>query len=447
MKKQQRQGSIPLVMLVVMVLAAGAGASLFLSQSTARMEYRFGLKTQASALAQSAVEEVLVRLQNGSAGWDSDMAARFAFNANSTQAVADVLAEKDIAVTIHPVEVMGRLAEAPNDPAAAADFNRLMQLGPYFDSDSLKAKMGGNIGRWSEDIVNQPWYEANLIAIGNKPLEQYLQEDLPPAGNLEDIQYQGIGNYLNKYSNYWDRDPGQFDENTGNRVAEEFAALNGGTEPGALPVVTDWRNLSDDPSTIDGTRTTALNAFADQWTKAMEAVGEHVQNRVDGCDGDQRYGLGALFSSFVLDGPADNNADEEEAFVETSDEQLEYKSHLVSLATEVEIEAAGVKTRQQYQAHRLVSSMNATAAVSKMRDQTMLYMMYLYNFTPQDLLWLQANREEFANSFQISKAADGSWTMKSMPGLHGPLYNRHGDLSGKRISSLGTSCLAKTRES
>ena len=432
-KKQQRRGSTPLVRLVVMVLAVGAGASLFLSQSTARMEHRFGLKTQAAALAQSAVEEVMVRLQNGSAGWDSEEQTRFVFEPKSTKAVAMQLPE-GINATIYPVQIMGRLAEAPNNPADAADFANLMQLGPYFGSEALKAKMGGTIGRWSTEMKNDPTF-AN-ISVGTESLQAYVDQNLPDTpGN---VAYQGIDDYLGQYGNeYWDRNPGDFDENTGDEVAKAFEEITPLTED------TTWTTASLDTPTHS---TTELTAFADQWEKAMEAVGEHVQNRIDGCDGDKRYGLGALFSSFVLDGPADNNADEEEAFVETSDEQLEYKSYLVSLATQVEIESAGVKTRQEYQAHRLASSMDATVAVSKMRDQSMLYLMYTYNLTPQDFQWLVDNDPRWFQAMVIEEPTPGQFQMKAMPNFHGALYARHGDLSGKVLSSLGTTCLAKTKE-
>jgi hypothetical protein len=441
MKKQQRRGSIPLVMLVVMVLAVGAGASLFLSQSTARMEYRFGLKTQASALAQSAVEEVMVRLQNGSAGWDSEAQSRFVFDPKSTKQVAAILEQKGIKATVYPVQIMGRLAEAPNNPADAADFERLMKIGPYFGSTHLYAKLaaiGQSDYRWSKGMKADAVF-ASKIQVGGESLPNWIDENLPEdlINNADyNVEYQGIGSYMTKYGNYLDRNPGDFDEATGDEVAKSFEELT------PLSEVTGWENTPLDTPVHSAAE---LDGFAVQWNKAMEAVGEHVQNRIDGCDGDKRYGLGALFSSFVLDGPADNNADEEEAFVETSDEQLEYKSYLVSLATQVDIESAGVKTRQEYQAHRIASSMNATDAVSKLRDQTMLYLMYVYNLYPQDIQYLVDNNEDWANAAVIEETG-GVFQMKTMPNFHGALYARHGDLSGKVLSSLGTTCLAKTKE-
>lgn len=435
MKKQQRQGSIPLVMLVVMVLAVGAGASLFLSQSTARMEYRFGLKTQASALAQSAVEEVMVRLQNGSAGWDSQAESRFVFDPKSTKAVAMLLEDKGIKATVHPVQIMGRLAEAPNNPAAAADFNRLMKIGPYFGSNQLYAKMAA-VGhpdyRWSTALKGDAAF-AN-VRVGGEPMTDWIDENLPDT--LEDIDYEGIGNYMATYQEYLDRSPGEFDEATGDEVAKSFEELT------PLSESTTWNTQAMDTPVHSPAE---LTAFADQWEKSMEAVGEHVQNRIDGCDGDKRYGLGALFSSFVLDGPADNNANEEEAFVETSDEQLEYKSYLVSLATKVDIESAGVKTRQEYQAHRIASSMNATDAVDIMRNQSLLYLMYVYNVYPQDFKWLVDNDPRWTNAVAFG-TDPGVFEMKAMANFHGALYARHGDLSGKVLSSLGTTCLAQTKE-
>lgn len=441
MKKQQRRGSIPLVMLVVMVLAVGAGASLFLSQNTARMEYRFGLKTQAAALAQSAVEEVMVRLQNGSAGWDGEAQSRFVFIPKSTMAVADLLKEKGIEANVGPVQIMGRLAEAPNNPADAADFNTLMKIGPYFGSEQLKAKMGGSYGRWPTEMAADATFAA--VQVGGDPLPAWIGENLPAT--VDGVDYQGIGDYVGKYGsagkNYWDRTADDFPETNANHagrpVAKAFEELTPLTED------TTWATTFD---LAAPTHTPAeLTAFADQWEKAMIAVGEHVQKRIDGCDGDKRYGLGALFSSFVLDGPADDNQDEEEAFVETSDEQLEYKSYLVSLATTVDIESAGVKTRQEYQAHRLASSMDATKAASMMRDQTMLYLMYVFNVTPQDFKYLVDNDPRWYQAMVVE--TDGSsFQMKTMPNFHGALYARHGDLSGKVLSSLGTTCLAKTKE-
>lgn len=465
--ERRREGSIPLIMLVVMLLSAGAAASLFMSQGTARMEHRFGLKTQADALAQAAAEEIMVRLTNASATWDPDAKSLFAYKPHATLAIAQEIEDRGIQVEISDVEVMGRLAEAPNNAAAAKDFEELLAIGPNFGVHALEAKgIDPKSTRWVDHLVaNKPaWAELAFV-------DEIVSEKLTLEGVGEEYYEEYVEEYHERDAGSGD-DYGDFnanDENDRNAAVlkRRFEALpyEGGdtgsnpyltTGASGLSPVDDWNTIPLDESgwsqilSVDPDRESQLELFMEAWDETMDGVGDQVALRIKNCNGNLNYGFGSMIGSFTLGAGPEADQDEEEDFRNAGEDggNLDYKSTLVSVRSNVTVASAGVKSSQSHLAHRLVSSTNASKAAAVTREQTMLYLMYVYNFTPHDFAYLaDRHPEKYAGMVALETDASGTVSgMKPLPGLWTKLFERHHDLVGVKVVPFeAANCTARTK--
>ena len=70
--EQKRKGSIPVVAGLVSVLGVLGVASVFMTNSSARVEKSATLNYMTQEMANAALEETLVKVQNGSATWDNN---------------------------------------------------------------------------------------------------------------------------------------------------------------------------------------------------------------------------------------------------------------------------------------------------------------------------------------------------------------------------------------
>ncbi len=67
--RRLRRGNIPIIVGLVSLLGVFGYAAIFMSNTGARMERRASLEQVAHTVATAAIEETLVKLQNGVAPW------------------------------------------------------------------------------------------------------------------------------------------------------------------------------------------------------------------------------------------------------------------------------------------------------------------------------------------------------------------------------------------
>lgn len=131
-RRPDREGSIPMVLGMTLVLATLGAAALTMTGTLNRTERRADLGRKASDVARIASEEVLVKLMNGAGSWtvpeSGKPSTRVQIPPSSTQAI---YAEKGIRVA--PVEVMGRpLEEQGFDRKKRDQFYGMLSAGPVF---------------------------------------------------------------------------------------------------------------------------------------------------------------------------------------------------------------------------------------------------------------------------------------------------------------------------
>lgn len=444
MHSKNRTGSIPLVLLVVTVLGIGAAASMFMTSSTARIDKHSELNTQAWSMAQSAVEEVLVRLTNGSASWDAKATSRFEYEPKATLAVAAAIAEtRGITIDVGKVQIMGRLAEKQKgDAEERSKFMAYLRAGTNFGNSTVFQGKGYDVnsGRWYEHfLANGPLWK-------NSPALQGVREafEIEPGhqGDMEEY-FQYVKEYATKKDN-----PDSIDGATAKEVARTFNDLQPLPDPG------DWTNVPLEAQVAAAPG--RIGDFVQRWNLAMDAVADRVDDRIANCDGNKNYGFGAMLGSFSLGAGPKADADEEEDLRETGEAGgvLRYNASLVTVNANVTASTGGVASKQTVTAHRLVASTNSKEAGAISRDQTLLHLMYFYHFTPGDFVYIQENPDQFEVTLPMVnvqtsggdgktgtvtsiRAADGLWT-KNM--------ERHNDLGGVRVMPFqAATCLAKTK--
>jgi hypothetical protein len=417
---------------------------MFMTSSTARLDKHSELNTQAWSMAQSAVEEILVRLTNGSASWDHKATSRFEYEPQATLAVAKRIAEqRGITVDVGKVQVMGRLAEKEQgDPEEREKFMAYLHAGTHFGSEAVFAAKGYSVnsGRWIDHFVaNGPLWK-------NSPAITELRTafEVPP-GHQGDVDH--YFDYVKEYHPKKEN-PDQIDGATAKRVAETFNALQ------PLPDAGDWTNV---PLEVQVAAAPGrIGNFVQSWNLAMDAVADRVDDRIANCDGNKNYGFGAMLGSMALGVGPKADADEEEDLRETGEAGgvLRYNASLVTVNADVTASTAGVASKQTVTAHRLVASTNSKEAGAISRDQTLLSLMYFYNFTPGDLVYIQENAETFDISLPwvtVQTANNDGKTgvvtkIRAQDGLWTKNMERHNDLGGVRVMPFqAATCLAKTK--
>jgi hypothetical protein len=210
---------------------------------------------------------------------------------------------------------------------------------------------------------------------GKEYFEKILEQSTPKAEGLEFYNTYTIGLY--KTNN----DP----------VRQMFNAV-----PVLKPI--NWYEADNNPIVEDTGATPAvagtnqhsiadLTAWRDAWSAAMSRLGEHVQNRIDGCAGDPNYGVGAMMCGFALGAQATNNSVEEELYVESAKQSgiLDYTCQLVTVQAEAWLEQGVIEAKKAVSAHRIVQTIQIENAMEALKSHMVPYLMYTYNLTPKDL--------------------------------------------------------------
>lgn len=492
---QVRRGSIPLVLLIVIVLGIGAGAAIFGTMGTARLDKRSGLNDFAKMLAQSSVEEILVKITNNNADYTEN--SRMEYTPFATKEMARLMGFE-----VESVQVLGRLAEAPANTAQADEFLALMTVGPGFASPDVREAAfedsGSNSNSSNSSNSTNSTNSSNSSNSTNSSssggvdpdLDWRSQPNLPSwmqAGTTEfdgvfygllsgeaggsdgsdggaprdPVQYSmveardaGLEYHEGEWANYQDRDVSQFQDANrtveGQRVPsvrEAFWDL----EP--LPKL-DWENdlfgVSHFSSDDVEFPSSEMQEFLDKWDVAMEAVARRVGERIEGCAGNPNYGVGAMISAIALGGSSDADSTAEEEFRETSEEGglLDYQAYLVTVQGEASTRVGTVSVRKAVTAHRIVSRMRFKVAMDMLRRATVPYLMVHYNLTPRDLMLLGWIKEMTYQTSGTSTPDPGGDTLNQITvdkSLFTKLAEEYPDNPNPRVVPFqAATCLYKT---
>ncbi len=418
-----------MVLLVVIVLGIGAGATLFMSSGTRRIDKHSELNQKAWFFAQSAVEEILVKITNNAADFDAEK--RYALPAHATEFMA-----QQAGVEIGKVEILGRLVEKPKDAEEAKKFMELMTAGPGFASDTVRSTANGDPNKDWREVM-----EADAAHFSHK-------------GAFKDLVKKAEGAGEEYHNTEWTSYANRTDFQDGNKIRDGFYALtpltkldfvaNPAASHGLDTVVTPATTTEEIPAG-------EVQQFAMQWDLAMEAVADRVKNRIDGCAGNPNYGFGAEISAFVLGAASDADSDAEEEFRESAQAGgiLEYSAHLVTVHAEAKASGGGVSAKQPVTVHRLVSRIDAKKAMDIMRDNLVVYLIHHYNLTPRDLAamgWITISQD--GNPVDLANFATINWDSAKItpnPAMLTKLNKRYPDNPNPKVFPFqAATCLASS---
>lgn len=456
MKQNRKQGSIAVVMIIVTVLGIAAAGALFMTSGTRRLDKHSELKMHAWATAQSAVEEILIRMTN------SDIAAtETGLMKVEPWAAKHIAAANGLNAEFDKVEITIRPAQLPEgDPAEKQKFDEIMSVGPNFANPELFQDTTHPMAGF--DPLNQRWVD--FVKASAHPYHQALMnvrivtDAIDPATGTpavktvsqyldEDLKLEGYGNtYYNRVKEYLARTEDDFTDNNNNRAKGVRAAL---FKMEALPAPVDTTTELQVAAGETVAPDADVNALAEDLTEVGDAVGENVQARIDGCAGDLAYGFSALANGFILSGGADTDDPVGETSIEDSGRSSDNLTNLTKLATvssTVTLTQGGglakVRNKQTVTAYRLVQQSNASKTAERLRTQMMVYLMFAYNVTPKKLVALNSVLD---GNDAVAVTEDGA--LKAMPGLHTTLFERHNDLSGVRVVPFqAATCLDKIQK-
>jgi hypothetical protein len=364
---QLRGGSIPVVLLIVVVLGILATTVIYMTGSHARLEKAVEINDIAHRLAVAAIEETLVKVSNNSAIWGADGTSHaettnvtdtggtkkyFAPYATRLWAVRMVPGAE-----VPPVAMSARLIEQPANPAARTEFEELVTAAPAFAGTK-------HVDDWHKDTK----WTGDKEFMKEEAVKSLIRH---PEGHGEEYhQQEFIGNYKNRAAD---------------SIKEAFNAVP------ELPALA-WHTVDNDQDSSGNRHSDAqLSAWNDKWTAAMSAIADHVRSRIDGCGGNPNYGVGAEIAAFALGMKADNDSQAEEKFRESAQAGgvLNYTASLVTLQSTIWLTRGPVKVEKQAVAHRIVQTINLKPSMDKLRNSMIPYLIYHYNLTPRDLLSLR----------------------------------------------------------
>lgn len=379
-----REGSIPLVLLVVTFLGIGAGAALFSTLGNTRLDKRADLNERARLLAQCAVEETLVKVTNSAADYllqDSDgdtIDARFTYEPFATEFMAQ-RNEAYADFELEPVEVFGRRIEAPNDATLLEKFKELMTQGPGFAKDGARRKMLEHLGLpTTPENMKMDWRElldANAATVKTKDGFKWWGDDTNAVYKMVlDLKTEGEHYHDEHFEDYYTK----AEDGDGGVVYNAFSALD--------YKVLDPIDWSSDP--MNKAHSDAeLESFTEAWDESMDRVADRVRDRIAGCAGNPNYGVGAMIAALTLGASVVADSEAEEELRETAQDSgiLGYKSHLLTVQGTAIASIFGGSVKKQITAHRIVSRIDFKEAMDLMRELSVPYLITYYNFTPKDL--------------------------------------------------------------
>jgi len=524
-----REGSIPMILIVVSILGIFAVSSLFMTSGTARQEKRTELNEKARIAAEAAIEEVLVKMSNSKASPGAlKKDGTYTYTTVKPAAVTYMLEKATDPVTqerLYPggslpdgVKVMTRLIEKPENAQAKARFESLLDAVPGFARTAKDNPAGATVAsalgtqefaRVQADYPADPEGELSTYKAETYPYDPTTLLGLPPvpagvSATKEDYYSHnpdwmtdapwntanptinaaiqkvtgdtGDRSGLNYYDTYHKEyasadllaDAG-FNGNNDNKYgASMFAAFNAlpilpakewWTEASQAPIAqgappaTDPTNPDANPQDVVREATIAgavesntnhsevqLTKFQEKWDAAMDVVAQHVLHRVEGCDGDINYGVGAEMAAFALGHTADGNQDEEEFYVEEATQAgyTDYRAAMISLDATAEVGTPLVSASQTVSAHRIMQTTSFAKVREQTRDQLAPYLMRFYNLTPDDLQMLG-----FAN---VSASGGKVDKVLGNSGILGSLKDKFGEGSARFFPFTLATCLGDAKE-
>lgn len=333
---KDKKGSIPTVFGITVVLGIIGSGSLFISQGVGRTDKRTELIATARQVAQTAVEETLVKITNGKVTFNEK--ERRTFPAYATRAMYGNL---DLKLT--DVEVMGRLVEEPADKPSMTKFKDLITALPGFAPN--------HDPQWRSKIVD-PQFKAIVDA-----------QPQAAAGTK----------YHEEHKNDTNGD--------GGKIKKAFALLT---------PLSGTNTVAHAAGELAG--------FQTQWQVAMEAVAEQEAARIAGCGGNPAYGIAAEMAAIANGGAAKADGEAEEQLRKPAQNAGVYqlRTFMATVQAEAEVRQGGMKAKEPVRAERLVYLVKLEQLRKTIRQNLMAYLHFHYNFSMADfqaLGWADAAGE------------------------------------------------------
>lgn len=422
-----RKGSIPMVLIVIICLGIVAGAALFSTGNSARLDKKSELNQAAWIIAQAAVEETIVKASNGKAA--ALDGTRQTFPAEVTFATIGTADAK-----IAPVEVVTRVIEdkgaTPNleaekeimqlaalvpgffkkdNPGVAVNGGLTGATPPAIRGDLANAEIGGGgaptgVGTDVEMFYDITWRKKMLTAPAGtfdpillKAIKEAIRlkaDGATPTQTGEQFAESSLTNTeAKKYYNEAVKQ-GKVKENDNSNNPAHTPAL---AEFKKLPTLkylgltgsgySTFTDLSTTPMHLQG----ELDAWKTTYQVATEKLADHMQSRINGCNGDFNYAIGGMLTGLGRGAPAENDSEPgEESYRDSSEASglTEYKEALLTVSTKVNFVRGTMSAEQQYTAHRIARQMNLNKIMGIVGKSTLAYLHGYYNLTRADLIYL-----------------------------------------------------------
>jgi len=420
-----RKGSIPMVLIVVICLGIVAGAAIFNSGNAARQDKISELNQAAWIISQAAVEETIVKCSNSTAAPLDGKRQTF-----QPRVTALTVGLPDSALKIAPVELVARTLDdktKKTDQTAVDNIYALAALVPGFwkSTNPGMATNPAAIKHGSIDLADM----SQSPAVKAKPGDGVeLDYDITWRKKMFDIQAATPNTFdpvLLKAIKYAvvPKDPSK-PKVTAQAFAESSLSGNGGNESAqqyfnnniktAGNAESDNNNNPAHPKVLDlfkkvptlpylgpfadeATASTAahdagtLATFSKAYNDATVALADHMQSRINGCNGDFNYAIGGLLTGLGRGTPCANDSDagEETYRKDSRDSGLtEYKEGLLTLSTKVHLTLGAINADQSYTAHRIMRQMNLNTIMAGVGQSMLGYLHGYFNLTRADMITL-----------------------------------------------------------
>jgi hypothetical protein len=408
-----RKGSIPMVLIVVVCLGIVAVASIFSTSSSARLDKKSELNQAAGIIAQAAVEEIIMKCSNGKAA--ALDGKRQTFPADVTAITVGVPPQD---LQIAPVEVVTRVIEdktkvTPGQQQAELEIRELVALVPGFfkkDNPNGVANLKGGlatapingVGSNVEMFYDVEWRKKMLTAPAGT-FDPVLLLCINEAYRTKSGQTVtglafGESSLAGKAKAYYEKavKAGGEAESDNNNNPRHDKVLDLFKKVPSLPYLpgpggydaTNVKTLKHSPAELAAFKVDDPNSV---YAKATEALADHMQSRINGCNGDFNYAIGGMLTGLGRGTPAKNDSDPgEETYRDQSEESglTEYKEGLLTLSTKVKYTRGMASGEQQYTGHRLMRQMNLNKIMADVGKNTLAYLHGYYNLTRMDLVEL-----------------------------------------------------------
>jgi hypothetical protein len=180
--RRHRKGNIPIVVGLVTCLGVFAYASIFMSSTGARMERRASLEQVAHTVATAAIEETLVKLQNGVAPWKKvDRATDKAVKVFWPAAATSMMYAR-AGIKVQPVGVMARaINELPENESKNRFYSRFAALPNYHaqHQEGWESKLTGA----AAELVKPP----AGVTINRQIATQHATQFKEKGGKMRDL--------------------------------------------------------------------------------------------------------------------------------------------------------------------------------------------------------------------------------------------------------------------